>query len=68
LLAVVGSVALVLAVVALVTGSLTVLSLLVVAFVLLWAVSTLRHVRHAPWNAGGNVISKQCSEDRGREL
>jgi hypothetical protein len=48
LLGVVGSVALVLAVVALVTGSLTVLSLLVAAFVLLWAVSTLRHVRHAP--------------------
>ena len=48
LLAVVGSAALVLAIVALITGSLTALSLLVVAFVLLWAISTLRHVRRAP--------------------
>jgi hypothetical protein len=46
LLATLGVVALVLAVLALVTGSLTPLSLLVVDIVLLWAASTLRHVGH----------------------
>jgi hypothetical protein len=48
LLAALGVLALVLAVVALATGSLTPLSLLVVDVVLLWAVSTLRHVGHGP--------------------
>jgi hypothetical protein len=48
LLAGLGVVALALAVLALVTGSLTPLSLLVADIVLLWAVSTLRHVWHAP--------------------
>ena len=48
LLAILGTVALVLAVVALVTGSLTPLSLLVVDIVLLWAASTLRHSAHGP--------------------
>jgi hypothetical protein len=43
-----GTCALGLAVVALVTGSLIPLSLLVVDFVLLWAVSTFRHGLHAP--------------------
>lgn len=46
LLATLGAVALVLAVVALATGSLTPLSLLVVDIVLLWAASTVRHVGH----------------------
>lgn len=46
LLATLGTLALVLAVWALVTGSLTPLSLLVVDIVLLWAVSTLRHSVH----------------------
>jgi hypothetical protein len=41
-----GAVALVLAVLAIVTGSLTPLSLLVVDIVLLWAASTWRHARH----------------------
>lgn len=45
-LATLGVVALVLAVLALATGSLTFLSLLVVAIVLLWTASTLRHVGH----------------------
>ena len=48
LLAALGIVALALAVLALVTGSLTPLSLLVVDIVLLWAVSTLRHGWHVP--------------------
>jgi hypothetical protein len=43
-LATLGAAALVLAVLALATGSLTALSLLVVDIVLLWAVSTLRHL------------------------
>jgi hypothetical protein len=43
-LAVLGALTFALALVALTTGSLQVLSLLVVAIVLLWAVSTLRHV------------------------
>lgn len=46
LLATLGGLALVLAVLALVTGSLTPLSLLVVDIVLLWAASTLRHSAH----------------------
>ena len=46
LLATLGVTALVLAVLALVTGSLTPLSLLVAAIVLLWAASTLRHFHH----------------------
>jgi hypothetical protein len=46
ILAVLGTVALMLAVVAIATGSLTVLSLLALAFVLLWAVSTAGHVQH----------------------
>ena len=46
LLATLGVLALVLAVLALATGSLTPLSLLVVDIVLLWAASTLRHVHH----------------------
>jgi hypothetical protein len=46
LLALLGVVALVLAVLALTTGSLTPLSLLVVDIVLLWAASTLRHAGH----------------------
>ncbi len=45
LLAGLGTVALVLAVLAIVTGSLTALSLLVLAFVLLWAVATTEHVQ-----------------------
>jgi hypothetical protein len=45
-LAMLGVLALVLAVSALATGSLTPLSLLVVVIVVLWAVSTLRHVGH----------------------
>ena len=48
LLAGLGVTALALAVLALVTGSLTPLSLLVVDIVLLWALSTLRHARHEP--------------------
>jgi hypothetical protein len=46
LLATLGVLALVLAVLALVTGSLTPLSLLVVDIVVLWAVSTVRHFSH----------------------
>ena len=46
LLATLGILALVLAVLALVTGSLTPLSLLVVDIVLLWAASTARHAGH----------------------
>ncbi len=45
-LSAVGAVALVLAVLAIITGSLTPLSLLVVAIVVLWAGSTLRHAWH----------------------
>ncbi len=48
LFGVLGTVALVLGIVALVTGSLTPLSLLVVDLVLMWAVATLRHVHVAP--------------------
>jgi hypothetical protein len=48
LLAILGTIALVLGVLALATGSLTALSLLVVAVVALWAVSTLRHAWRAP--------------------
>ena len=47
-LATLGTLALVLAVLALATGSLTPLSLLTVDIVVLWAVSTFRHARHAP--------------------
>jgi hypothetical protein len=47
-LAALGTLALVLAVVALITGSLTPLSLLVVDIVVLWAASTLRHAWHVP--------------------
>jgi hypothetical protein len=43
-----GGLALLLVLAALVFGSLTVLTLLVVDIVVLWAVSTLRHVMHAP--------------------
>jgi hypothetical protein len=46
LLAMLGVLALVLAVLALATGSLTPLSLLVVDIVVLWAASTLRHFSH----------------------
>lgn len=46
LLAMLGVLALVLAVVALVTGSLTPLSLLVVDIVVLWFASTVRHAAH----------------------
>jgi hypothetical protein len=45
---VLGTIALALAILAVATGSLTALSLLVVDTVLLWAVSTLRHAAHAP--------------------
>jgi len=48
LLAVLGAAALLLAVVAVVTGSLGVLSLLVDDLVLLWAASTLRHAALVP--------------------
>ena len=48
LLGTLGALALGLAVLALVTGSLTALSLLVADVVLLWAVATLRHGMHAP--------------------
>jgi hypothetical protein len=51
LLATLGAAALVLAVLAVATGSLTPLSLLVVDIVVLWAASTLRHVLHAPVTA-----------------
>ena len=51
LLAGLGVAALVLAVLAVATGSLTPLSLLVVDMVALWAVATLRHARHAPQSA-----------------
>jgi hypothetical protein len=47
-LSVLGTLALVLGALALATGSLTALSLLVLDMVVLWAVSTLRHARHAP--------------------
>jgi hypothetical protein len=43
-----GGLALLLVLAALVFGSLTVLSLLVVDIVVLWGVSTLRHILHAP--------------------
>lgn len=43
-----GAAALVLAAVAVATGSLTALSLLVVCIVALWAAATFRHVRHSP--------------------
>ena len=46
LLATLGVIALVLAVLALLTGSLTPLSLLVVDIVVLWAASTVRHAGH----------------------
>jgi hypothetical protein len=46
--AVLGTLALALAVAALVTGSLTPLSLLVVDIVALWLVATFAHVRHEP--------------------
>ncbi len=48
LLATLGTAALVLAVLALATGSLTPLSLLVADMVLLWALATLRHVHETP--------------------
>ncbi len=48
LLAVLGVLALALAILALATGSLTPLSLLVADIVLLWLVSTARHAIHAP--------------------
>jgi hypothetical protein len=48
LLAGLGVAALALAAIALATGSLTALSLLVVDFVALWALSTARHLWHAP--------------------
>jgi hypothetical protein len=48
LMAMLGVLALVLAVLALATGSLTPLSLLVVDIVVLWGFSTLRHAGHAP--------------------
>src|SRR5207244_9299455 len=48
LFATLGTAALVLAVVALATGSLTPLSLFVADIVVLWALATLRHGRHAP--------------------
>jgi hypothetical protein len=48
LLAVLGAIALALAILAIASGSLTPLSLLVVDIVLLWAVSTLRHAVHIP--------------------
>lgn len=48
LLATLGILAVVLVVLALATGSLTPLSLLVADIVALWAASTLRHVLHAP--------------------
>lgn len=47
-LAILGALALALTVLALVTGSLTPLSLLVVDIVILWAASTLRHLGHRP--------------------
>lgn len=43
-----GTVALVLAVLTVATGSLTALSFLVLAIVVLWAAATLRHIRHVP--------------------
>jgi hypothetical protein len=46
LLGTLGALALILAVSAIATGSLTVLSLLVVAIVVLWGASTLRHLGH----------------------
>ena len=48
LLATLGTLALVLAMLALATGSLTPLSLFVGDIVVLWALSTLRHARHVP--------------------
>jgi hypothetical protein len=47
-LATLGIAALVLAMLAIATGSLTPLSLLVVDIVVLWAVSTFRHARPVP--------------------
>lgn len=46
-----GTLAFVFAVLALATGSLTPLSLLVADIVLLWAVTTVRHTGHAPHRA-----------------
>lgn len=43
-----GSAALVLALLAVATGSLTPLSLLVIDIVVLWATATMRHIRHVP--------------------
>jgi len=48
LLAVLGTLALALAILTLVTGSVTALSLLVGDIVLLWALSTVRHAVHVP--------------------
>ena len=48
LLATLGAIACVLAALALATGSLTPLSLLVADIVVLWAASAFRHVRHVP--------------------
>jgi len=48
LLAVLGALALALAILAIASGSLTPLSLLVVDIVLLWAASSLRHAAHVP--------------------
>ncbi len=57
LLAVLGTVALVLAVLALATGSLTPLSLLVADVVLLWLLSTLRHGLHGQEAPRGPVAA-----------
>ena len=51
LMSVIGAVAAALALVAVVSGSLTPLSLLVAAIVLLWAISTWRHAHRAPRRA-----------------
>ena len=51
LMSVIGAIAGALAVVAVASGSLTPLSLLVAAIVLLWAVSTWRHAHRAPRRA-----------------
>jgi hypothetical protein len=48
LLAVLGALALALAILAVATGSLTALSMLVLDIVLLWALSTVRHAVHVP--------------------
>ena len=47
-LALLGVTALVLAILAIATGSLTLISLLVVDIVVLWALSTFRHASHVP--------------------